>query len=122
MYFRSAPLQQTPRRPCSTTTRICPSRAHCRPARRRSCAVATSSELKRSARSMVMTPTAPARSTWMCVMPTPDLRRVRLEPDRLWSTYAWQQFALGLGDNPTAETGVEHDHAAMVGGADPDDR
>ena len=49
MYFRSAPLQKTPPSPRSTTARTLSSRAHRSPARRRSCAVSTSSELNRVA-------------------------------------------------------------------------
>ena len=66
MYLRSAPLQKTPSTPESTTTRTSSLRASARPARRRSCAVRTSSELKRSARSIVMYPTASATRVRMC--------------------------------------------------------
>jgi hypothetical protein len=59
MYFRSAPLQNTPPAPRKITARTPRSRASCSPARRRSCAVSTSSELNRARRSMVKMPTAP---------------------------------------------------------------
>src|SRR5574341_353449 len=60
MYFRSAPLQNTPPEPRMITQRTLSSRASCSPALRKSWAVATSIELNRSRRSIVMIPTAPS--------------------------------------------------------------
>src|SRR5512134_663567 len=107
MYLRSAPLQNTPSTPESTTTRTLSSRASISPAWRRSCAVCTSSELNRSGRSIVMYPTASSTRVrmWttagdcdgMCV----DLR----------SADAWQEFAFGFRHQATPESGVEDDGA-----------
>src|SRR5436190_13095523 len=109
MYFRSAPLQNAPPAPRSTTARTSSSRAIWSPARRRSCAVVTSSELKRAVRSIVITPTGPSRSMRMWAMaPSP-------------STNPRQQLAVRLGQEPPAEARVDQDRSGRVLDAPADD-
>src|SRR5215468_413010 len=106
MYLRSAPLQKMPGAPRSTTTRTARSRASCSPALRRSRAVETSRELKRSRRSMVR-------------VPTPRLTVVRMWLASLTATSADPRhgIALGLGQEPLAQAGVEHDAPPLLGDA-----
>src|ERR1041385_2321739 len=99
MYLRSAPLQNAFPVPRMTTKRIASSRAIWRPAFRKSCAVATSSELNRAGRSMVMIPTAPSRvmRMWSMLALRRGVRRLPHPLDR-----PGEQRAPALGHHPFA--------------------
>src|SRR3974390_2789069 len=111
MYLRSAPLQKTPPAPRSTTTRTRVSRANANPALRRSCAVATSSELNLSVRSIVMMPTAPSCSVLMHCITAPH-------PN---SANSRQQLSLGFGKQAHPKTRVEGNEARTLRDAGPHD-
>src|SRR5512132_2123687 len=101
MYLRSAPLQNTPLVPRRITARTSSSRAQRSAARRKSCAVVTSSELNRAERAIVMIATAPARSTVM----------------KLISADPRQQLAVGFGEHAAPEPRIDHDRPGELGRA-----
>src|SRR4051794_13460240 len=110
MYLRSAPLQNAPETPRSTTTRTRSSRASSSPAWRRSCAVSTSSELNRFGRSSVSVATPPSTHTFTWSPTVPPL-----------SADPRHRVAVRLGQEPLAEAGLEHDAPGVLGAAHADD-
>src|SRR5450759_210797 len=109
MYFKSAPLQKTPPSPRRMTARTFGSRASCSPALRKSLAVETSRELKRSRRSIVRMPTAPSLSTRMWDLRGEGASRVSracsisVDSQRAGHMVGEAQAAL-LGEVPERET------------------